>query len=616
MGFVLCGHTAPAQADPPPVTEPVEIESVDVREGDDLSAGAVVRPSDHPQADSVEELLLLSPGVAIRDSGASGVGVSLRGTDPNQTLIVLDDVPLNLGLGGVDLRQMSLDSLGRLDLHRGGSALFGAHAIGGALVMNSRETPRGAWSFVGTSLDSLGEMATRAGWGHGTASGGGFATVSIRNAEGDFAFEDSNGAARIRENNDRLALHFSGRGMRLVGDSSRITWTLHHHQENRGSPGVEQFPTRSARMDDLFNVAVIQWATHDAWRGGDVRAAVWHQLRHSHHQDPAPQLPPGIDNEHLDQRVGGHVELDWRGGEWSSLRTRVESATEWAAIRRSEVHSRPTRTRLGWMLSEEMVFWDELLQLLAGVRLDWNDDTGAKWIPRAGVLVRPNRHIAIRLNGSRAYRPPSFEELHFDAGHVRGNPDLGPEDAWSVDAALELEWKRFGARVGAFHLAIENLILFLPKTAFVFEADNSQSAISQGMESEMWWRPFQSTEIRGQWTWMDARFVDTELALPARSPHRFSALIRQKFHGLDAFVSVGWQEGFFLDRFEQLSEESRWMVNGGMRYRPVSWVDFGITGRNLLDKRDAVDSLQQPLPGRSVQLSLAFHFEERANASD
>jgi len=614
--LALCGQTAVVAQEPPPITDPVAIHGEEPRERDDVSEGEVHRPEDLPSARSVADLLRDAPGVAIRDSGGSGVTVSLRGTDARHVLIVLDDVPLNMALGGVDLRQLELESIGRIDLHRGGSALFGAHAVGGALAVRSRDTPRGSWTHAGTSVDSLGEVATRTGFGLGSDAGGVLASLTLRHGEGDFSFEDANGADRVRENNDRTALHFSGRSMTRLGASSRLTLTAHHHLELRGSPGVEQFPTRSARVEDQSNVAVVQWESRGFLDGVDMRASAWHQFRENVHRDPSPQLPPEIDNQHFDQRVGGHLETEWRWADWSWLRLRLESAHEWAEIVRSEERTHPTRTRFGAVLSDEMWFADDVVQLLGGVRADWSDDTGWAWVPKAGVVIRPHRSVALRVNGSRAYRPPSFEELFYDAGHVRGNPDLGPEDAWSVDASVAWAGDVLGAKVGVFHLAIENLIVFLPKTAFVFEADNTKSAISQGLESAIWWRPLGGTEFSGQWTWIDARFLDTELALPARSPHRVSARLRQHLFGWDVFTRVVWQDAFFLDRFEQLSEESRWTWDAGARARPFHWVALGVLARNLLDKRDATDSLQQPLPGFSVQVTLDFHLEEGGDGSD
>ena len=66
----------------------------------------------------------------------------------------------------------------------------------------------------------------------------------------------------------------------------------------------------------------------------------------------------------------------------------------------------------------------------------------------------------------------------------------------------------------------------------------------------------------------------------------------------------------------ELAEEARWTLDAGVLVRPLAWMDVGVVGRNLMDKRDAVDSLQQPLPGFVVQATLELHWEEGANASN
>ena len=56
----------------------------------------------------------------------------------------------------------------------------------------------------------------------------------------------------------------------------------------------------------------------------------------------------------------------------------------------------------------------------------------------------------------------------------------------------------------------------------------------------------------------------------------------------------------FLDRFESLREEGRALVNAGVQVAFLPRTTLALTLYNLGDKRDAVDALQQPLPGFSM----------------
>ncbi|MEK6557820.1 MAG: TonB-dependent receptor plug domain-containing protein, partial [Candidatus Margulisiibacteriota bacterium] len=86
---------------------------------------------------SVGDVLQSEPGIqANRYGGKGGVNaLSLQGANSNQTLILMDGVPLkNTVYGSVDLNNINLDQIHRIELYRGGmSSVYGADAVGGVV---------------------------------------------------------------------------------------------------------------------------------------------------------------------------------------------------------------------------------------------------------------------------------------------------------------------------------------------------------------------------------------------------------------------------------------------------------------------------------------------------
>ena len=167
--FTLLG--APGRLDPVLVTasrtpatllrSPVTAHVLDVGSG---SSGA----------QTASDLLRALPGTDLSGGGAPGLvaGLSLRGASPGQTLVLLDGVRLNMAgatstLGGVDLSQIPVDRLERVEVIKGpGSALYGADAAGGVVQMFSRGTggPRTRISLTagaGPRVDAGGAYATQ-----------------------------------------------------------------------------------------------------------------------------------------------------------------------------------------------------------------------------------------------------------------------------------------------------------------------------------------------------------------------------------------------------------------------------------------------------------------------
>ena len=122
------------------------------------------------------------------------------------------------------------------------------------------------------------------------------------------------------------------------------------------------------------------------------------------------------------------------------------------------------------------------------------------------------------MNGSGSYRPPSFEELYFEQGNVRGNPNLSAEKAWSTDIQVRVGAPKAWVQVGPFIQRIENLIVFQPTSVFRVEATNSQAAISRGVEAEAQAHLSNVLVIRAGGTALETRVDTTGLPLPGRSP--------------------------------------------------------------------------------------------------
>mgnify|MGYP001325976282 FL=1 len=97
------------------------------------------------QAVSVHELLAALPGLTLVQSGSPGKAVSLlaRGTNSNQTLVLVDGVRLNEPLlGGFDWAFAMPEEIARVESVRGPfSVLYGSAAIGGVVQLLTRHEP-------------------------------------------------------------------------------------------------------------------------------------------------------------------------------------------------------------------------------------------------------------------------------------------------------------------------------------------------------------------------------------------------------------------------------------------------------------------------------------------
>ncbi len=118
---------------------------------------------------SVTDLLRGTPGVVVRRNGGIGAGadVSIRGADSDQTLVMIDGVPLNdpaSAQGEFDFSVISLANVARIEILRGPqSGVYGGDAIGGVINIVTNKGRGKPSAFAEVEGGSFGTVAQRAG---------------------------------------------------------------------------------------------------------------------------------------------------------------------------------------------------------------------------------------------------------------------------------------------------------------------------------------------------------------------------------------------------------------------------------------------------------------------
>ena len=166
----------------PPSDDVAPVASVDLSRPGQAGAGRSV---------SVAEAVRGELSLRVRSAGSLGQysAALLRGAAASQVTILIDGVPLNRGgQAAVDLAQLGVDGLARIDVYRGLAPLsFGADAIGGAINLVTRHGGRPG----GTIVLGGGSFGLRKASAVGSARLGGVrlaASLGYHGANGDFPY--------------------------------------------------------------------------------------------------------------------------------------------------------------------------------------------------------------------------------------------------------------------------------------------------------------------------------------------------------------------------------------------------------------------------------------------
>ncbi len=121
-------------------------------------------------ARTLGEILRESAGVQIRSLGSWGAltQASIRGSTPGQVQVFLDGILLNHGsMGGVDLGDLPLGGLERIEVYRGFVPASLGGAMGGAIHLVTQEGGRLLRWGVGATLGSFASAKVQAHYQHG-----------------------------------------------------------------------------------------------------------------------------------------------------------------------------------------------------------------------------------------------------------------------------------------------------------------------------------------------------------------------------------------------------------------------------------------------------------------
>ena len=433
-------------------------------------------------ADALPEILARSAGVTVRSLGGLGQfsSLSLRGSSAQQVGVFLDGVPLGGSGGVVNLADLPLDTLGRIEVYRGlVPVAYGGAAIGGAVDLGSSLTCRQDRRRISTTL-GVGSFAAREARGalslplaprrRGPCLD---LRIGYAGAAGDFPFHNigetlqdpRDDRTQRRQNNyyDRVlaqvALHGRAGAWRYSGQQMLLF-------KRQGIPGLATGrQARATALGTLLARSVMR-VRRELVHPGHIELVAGFAAERIDYDDPLGEVGLGVDDQrtrnldlYLSPRIGFGL---WRG---ATLLAMADARQEWTRVDQRawpEPQGDARRHRLGLGLGVQLDqrLLGDRLHLQPILRVDAltsrfavpagagePDDRGANHYdlglsPRLGARLTILPEVSLRLSGGRYFRPPSLAELFGDRGYMVGNEGLRPERGTSIDGGLVIDLLR------------------------------------------------------------------------------------------------------------------------------------------------------------------------------
>ncbi len=579
--------------------------------------------------DSLEQV----EGVSVQRRSSLGqpTFATVRGGNPRQMSVYLNGIEIGAPAGvGFDVGQLSTGWIDAVDVYRGGAAApYGTGALTGALELRARPPDEPGWATSATAM--AGSFATR-GFAARAATRSeeiGFELdANWRGSRGDFEFVDGQDQRHTRLNNDHAQLSLAGTAG-VETETGRYHATLVHEDKSRGAPGPSEFQSayRRARVDSRRTIAIADWerrrVASGAWGAIDARAAAGYVGRRLAYDNPDSYLSDRAVGSRSTHDAGALTAgLSGYLGFGDFFHLTLEGRTDHYRARhafQSTSRVEADRQSVAVGASNELLAFDERLSLIAGLRaeiVDGRRGTSVPLVPSGGLVWRVADWLDVKANLARTHRLPDFDELYLRTETIRGNPELTPERALNLDAgiAVEPEGAPVGGAVTLFYNDIDEMILFLPQTAYLFEAENLGGAVARGLEASTRVTAGERYRARLSYTLTDAHLdASPAVQLPRHPRHRGGLSQRLELAGLGPFAplhslrlttSLDARSALHLDNFGHLESPAFWQVDAGVSLAPMRALRIGLEVQNITDNRWGADQLQRPLPGRAVYASI------------
>ena len=420
--------------------------------------------------ENVGDALSLISGVFINSQGE----VMLRDVSSSKVVVVMDGQKLNTPGGmGVNVSNISIENIKTIELLRGGrSAEFGADAVGGVIVITSKENQS-----TSSKLEQSG--STRFTYGsynlqiysanYSLTQGKTNAILSFRKDlwDGNFKYTDRyDRTVDMVNNNTNSSSIFAKVSTELSGDQS-LQSSYSYYSSNGGSPGMIDNinPEAKLRLDNQTINLNYRKAELISGLGFDASGYFLHfRTRfdddyslakvHSDHKNYATGV---------DLKMAGDITDQMRISYGYSYRNDKVNSTD-VGERVRDTNSAFTTLSYGDQLGGLISSWDAALAM----RYDAPSDFNSELSPRLSLSITNQSIITTTLNAhlAKSYRAPTFNDLYWpqDAYSV-GNPNLNPEYGTNYDIganfSIPMEGQSLSLAVNYFRNDVKDMIIWL-----------------------------------------------------------------------------------------------------------------------------------------------------------
>ena len=539
---------------------------------------------------TIEPLLNSVAGLWMQTGALNTNRISIRGVgyrEPFATTgikVYLDEIPLTNGVGESSIEDIHPFLFSGIDVWRGPSSAVWGSGLGGMIHLKTKVSEQDHWNSR-MQLGSFERLQTDHNLSVQYGNEKQFSTQLHYQFLHDGGYRDNNDYRKhsMTWSQQWATKNFSVKtflhGLDLVAfipSSLNVT-----DYENRPSAAAPAWGAVRGNED------YTKWITgvNAVYSGSDkwvYQAAVFGTFFHSDEVRPFNVLNESNDSYgtrhrftvHVKQsgHVNAGIEYLHENVEFSTFET-LDGGTPGIQLS----NQKESRSYTNGFLQAEFDV-DEKWILFGGMHLTLNQLSGSglktefpvSVYPTLGANYKVSSGVSISANISRGYSNLSFDDVLNSSGMI--TPGIKPETGWSEEISFLFgSLQSAFARVGFYHMDIDNSVITIRIADDIFEKANAGSSVHNGVEAEYRLLPSDSKfNVEGSYTFSSHRDAERESSnqLPGTPIHRtYHRLTYKAFRFFEINLIHQFVSDVFLNDDNSAKAKGYQLFNMGIFYK-------------------------------------------------
>jgi iron complex outermembrane receptor protein len=436
------------------------------------------------QSKPLNEILSKLTSLNVNTYGLGGLSTaSLRGTGSGHTAVFWNGFNLQSPLnGGIDISKIPIDFIDDIQVQHGGSgSLFGSGAIGGVIHLNNNlDFNKGTTFSVNQNMGSFSNLYSGAKLTLSNQQSVTSIRVYRQSAKNDFKYINTQELEDFKATQINAGLTHYGAFISnslIIKQNKTLTTNIWYQDlYNEIQPTMNVNKSTANSTDKNLRLSSV-WKASNSYHHYYVRVAYIDEKYN--YKNPEYNVSSRLNARSINSEIENRFIISQN----HQINIGLDELYEIGETNNFE--QTRYRNRASAFLSYRFFSTSDKFATVLSLRSELVNTDFTPVMPSVSARYTFLSNLSLNTNISRIYKIPTFNDLYWTGW---GNPDLEPENGWTMDLGLSFEKKTKDINISSnatyFNNTISNWIIWTPSLTS-WTPENITKVWSRGLESSL-----------------------------------------------------------------------------------------------------------------------------------